>query len=316
MSSSRSVLKIIPCVQRLVHCNYHTSNVRSGGTGYFREVTLDSKTPSDDDLVTCQLDGVNGHIALLTLNNPSKLNALTQPMGDALKQHVDALKANDTLRAVIVTGAGRAFSAGGDLKWLMKRHEDKPENNTDIMVDFYKLFLSLRQLPVPVIGAINGPAIGAGMCMALGGCDIRVAHVKAKMGMTFAKLGLHPGMAATHFLPLLAGYGRAAELIYTSRVIGAQDAYQMGLVNKVCEGEMHLVLDEAIEIAEEICRGAPRAIRESVISLRTAQEANALGLEAAMARESFAQSLTYPTKDLAEGVRAIQEKREPNFTGK
>lgn len=102
-------------------------------------------------------------------------------------------------------GAGKAFSAGGDLDWLLARHRDTPENNIRIMQEFYQKFLVLRSLPMPVIAAINGPAVGAGLCMALGGADIRVASKSARMGVTFTKLGLHPGMAATHFLPNIVG---------------------------------------------------------------------------------------------------------------
>ena len=109
------------------------------------------------------------------------------------------------MRAAILTGAGRAFSAGGDLDWLMARHRDTPENNVAVMTEFYKRFLVLRRLPVPVIAAINGPAIGAGLCLAVGGADLRVASTGAKLGVTFTKLGLHPGMAATFFLPQLVG---------------------------------------------------------------------------------------------------------------
>ena len=109
------------------------------------------------------------------------------------------------VRAAILTGAGRAFSAGGDLDWLMARHRDTPENNVAVMTEFYKRFLVLRRLPVPVIAAINGPAIGAGLCLAVGGADLRVASAGAKLGVTFTKLGLHPGMAATFFLPQLVG---------------------------------------------------------------------------------------------------------------
>ena len=146
-----------------------------------------------------------GQVAVITLNNPSKMNALTEPMGDALISTVNKLKGDTNVRAAILTGAGKAFSAGGDLDWLLARHRDTPENNIKVMQEFYKRFLVMRQLPVPVIAAINGPAIGAGLCLAVGGSDVRIASNKAKLGVTFTRLGLHPGMAATHFLPQLIG---------------------------------------------------------------------------------------------------------------
>ena len=154
-------------------------------------------------LVTYRTE-LEGKVGIITLDNPSKLNALTEPMGEALAQ-VLATVNKDLPRAVIVTGAGRAFSAGGDLDWLMDRHHDSQTNNQNIMLKFYKKFLILRTLPVPVIAAINGPAIGAGLSLAVGGCDIRMASPKASMGFTFTRLGLHPGMAALHFAPQLIG---------------------------------------------------------------------------------------------------------------
>ena len=109
------------------------------------------------------------------------------------------------IKSIYYEGAGKAFSAGGDLDWLLARHRDTPESNIRIMQEFYQKFLVLRSLPMPVIAAINGPAVGAGLCLAMGGADIRVASNTARMGVTFTKLGLHPGMAATHFLPSIVG---------------------------------------------------------------------------------------------------------------
>jgi len=159
-----------------------------------------------------------------------------------------------------------------------------------------------------VIGAINGAAVGAGFCLALGGCDVRVAANNAKMGLTFVKLGLHPGMAATHFLPLIAGPQVASDLLLTGRLVGASEAQQLGLVAKVGEDAMDL----ALSLARDICKSAPVAVRTTVQTLRNKQN---VGLEEAFLAEATAQSLCYPTKDLAEGVKALQEKRKPTFTG-
>jgi len=257
--------------------------------------------------VLCDITG-NGHVAVLTLNAPSKLNALSEEMGDELTDHVAKLKENYSLRCCVVTGAGKAFSAGGDLGFLMDRHNDTPANNIEVMKAFYKRFLCLRQLPVPVIGAINGPAVGAGFCMALGGCDIRVASTKAKMGLTFVKLGLHPGMAATHFLPLIAGPQVAADLLLTGRLISGPEAHAMGLVARVGDD----AVADAMSIADDIVTSGPVSVRTCVETLRKKQDE---GLEAAFQREATAQSICYPTRDLAEGVTAIKEKRSPVFTG-
>ena len=156
--------------------------------------------------VTVERPG-DGKVAIITLNDPKRLNALNATMGDEFVSIIhDLIESNDMdgLGAVVLTGSGRAFSAGGDLNFLKDRSNDTPYRNAVIMRRFYERFLSVRKLPVPVVAAINGPAIGAGLALALA-CDVRVASKDAKMGITFVGLGLHPGMGSTHFLPRLVG---------------------------------------------------------------------------------------------------------------
>jgi len=260
------------------------------------------------DLVKLDIEN-DKKVAVITLNNPSKMNALTEPMGDALMSVVEKLKSENNIRAAILTGAGKAFSAGGDLEWLLARHRDTPENNIRIMQEFYKRFLIMREVPIPVIAAINGPAIGAGLCLAVGGADIRVAGDGAKLGVTFTKLGLHPGMAATHFLPKLVGPQVAADLLLTGRIVDAKEAVALGLVSS-CSSS---ALTGALQLADQISQAAPVSVRTLVQTLRRKQE---VGLEDAYRTEATAQSICYPTNDLAEGVKALQEKRKPIFTGK
>lgn len=258
-------------------------------------------------LVTSHLEQ-EGQVAVLTLNNPSKLNALTEEMGVELGHRVQEVKETEGVRVALVTGAGKAFSAGGDLEWLLARHRDSPSNNIRTMQEFYSKFLVLRTLPVPVVAAINGPAVGAGLCLALGGADIRVASRGAKMGVTFTKLGLHPGMAATHFLPAIVGPQIAADLLLTGRLVGAEEALTMGLVARVGDSAMDL----AREVARDIANSGPVAVRTLVNTLRSKQN---VGLEKAYETEATAQSICYPTRDLAEGVHALQERRKPVFNG-
>merc|ERR1719470_61263 len=266
-------------------------------------VRMNSRNCSN--LVKTHLEN-NGQVAVITLNNPSKLNALTEPMGDALIAKVEEVKKMEDVRAAIVTGAGKAFSAGGDLDWLLARHSDTPENNIMIMQEFYQKFLVLRTLPMPVIAAINGPAVGAGLCLAMGGADIRVASNTARMGVTFTKLGLHPGMAATHFLPSIVGPQIAADLLLTGRLVKAEEALSLGLVARLGDCAVTVAMD----LAKDICLSGPVAVRTLVQTLRDRQN---VGLQEAYRVEATAQSICYPTKDLAEGVKALQEKRSPIF---
>merc|ERR1712013_471068 len=244
-----------------------------------------------------------------TLNNPSKLNALTEDMGNELTAKVGELQEKKGLRAAILTGAGKAFSAGGDLNWLLERHRDTAENNISVMQEFYRKFLVMRILPVPVIAAINGPAVGAGLCLAVGGADIRVASSTARMGVTFTKLGLHPGMAATHFLPAVVGPQHAADLLLTGRLVTAEEALSLRLIARLGDSAVTV----AKQLAMDICLSGPVAVRTLVKTLRDKQN---IGLEEAYRVEATAQSICYPTKDLAEGVTALKEKRSPVFENK
>jgi len=233
------------------------------------------------ELVTCQLleagggGGSSGTVAKVTFNAPDRLNALTVAMAEEFshKLRQDLINGSQkNLRAVVLTGAGRAFSAGGDIQWLIERHSKSQDRdaNVETMLDFYKSFLSpLRQLPCPVIAAINGPAIGAGACVAVRGCDIRYASTKASLGFTFTKIGLHPGMAGTHFLPKLIGPSKATDLLLTGKVINAQEAFQYGLVDKVCDDPVK----DALDLAETLCTStSSAAVRETILTLRSKQE--------------------------------------------
>lgn len=181
-----------------------------------------------------------GHVAIMKLNRPKVLNAMTVALGEGFSAAVEELKercANEDIRAVVVTGNGKAFSAGGDLQFLRDRHYDTPANNAPIMRAFYERFLCVRTLPVPVIAAINGPAVGAGLCFALA-CDIRIASAKAKLGLTFTGLNLHPGMASTHFLPLIVGPQIASEMLLTGKLYSGTEAARKGVVAEAVDGDV------------------------------------------------------------------------------
>lgn len=243
---------------------------------------------------------------MITLNAPAKLNALTFQMGEQLSEvlsRVDYTKTN----CLVITGAGKAFSAGGDLNFLLDRSKDSGMRNSVIMRRFYSKFLQLRDVPVPVIAALNGPAIGAGFAFSLA-ADIRVAARSAKLGLTFVGLGLHPGMGSTFNLPKLIGHQRASKMLLTGEVISGAEAADIGLVLEAVEDNE--VLHRALSIAETIAAQAPVAVRSCVRSLRLNMDE---GLERALWREADAQSYSYSTHDLVEGVKAVAGKRKPDF---
>ncbi|MFN8643670.1 MAG: enoyl-CoA hydratase/isomerase family protein, partial [Candidatus Binatia bacterium] len=202
----------------------------------------------------------DGHVATLKLNRPDARNAMSVAMGDEVRCAVEAVRADDGIRVLVVTGEGRSFSSGGDLGMLAADAglADRHAGMGGPPRDFYNRFLSVATLPIPTLAAINGHAIGAGMCFALA-CDLRIASSDAKMGMTFTKLGIHPGMGATYFLPRLLGSARACDLLFTGRLIDATEALQLGILNRVVPRE---ALPAAVEeYAAELAAAAPIAVR-------------------------------------------------------
>lgn len=256
-------------------------------------------------------------VALVTLNDPERLNAMSEAMGGAIQGAVAQLKDDAGVRAVVLTGAGRAFSAGGDLDMLVRMTQagnaDRGGPTRDahraFMGRFYRMYLSVRDLPVPTIAALNGPAIGAGLCVALA-CDLRIAAREAKLGLNFTKLGIHPGMAATWTLPRIVGSAHAAELIYTGRIVDGDEAARIGLANRAVPRDE--TLPAALALAEEIAAAAPVAVRGSKRSLALSATSD---LGGQLDREAAEQALCYESADLLEGLGAVREKRTPRFTG-
>ena len=255
------------------------------------------------------LVSLDGHIATLTLNVPEKRNAMSAEMTEAFPGAVARLKDLRDARAVIVTGEGQAFCAGGDLDFL---HTGEREVTAlrDKMTSFYPSFSCLLDLDVPTIAAINGPAIGAGLCLALM-CDLRVAAADAPLGMTFVRIGLHPGMLASALLARAVTHTWAAELLYTGRIVTGAEALHMGLVNRAVTSDR--VSPEARALAEQIASNAPIALRYVKEGLRLAFKQT---MDLASAWEGFAQPVTMATEDVQEGLRAVRERRPPNFQGR
>lgn len=253
-------------------------------------------------------------IAILTFDDEARRNAMTRAMGEAFRDRIESLRQDEGLRAVVITGAGSAFSAGGDLEMIGDLAQTARAGGRDevrqFMRGFYELFLSVRQIPVPTLAAINGHAIGAGLCIALA-CDLRYIAREARVGLNFTKLGLHPGMGASWTLPRLVGPAWAAELMYTSRIIGGEEAAAIGIANRCLPAAE--VLPAALATAREIADCAPVAVRSLKRGL--AHGAVAGDLAAQLDFEASEQSLCFASDDMREGLAAARERRKPRFEG-
>lgn len=250
-----------------------------------------------------------GHVATLTLNRPDTRNAMSVAMGEEVRAAVEAVRADAEARVLVVTGAGRAFSSGGDLGMLAADAGlgDAQAGMGGPPRDFYQRYLSIATLDIPTIAAINGHAIGAGFCFALA-CDLRLIAAEAKLGMTFTRLGIHPGMGATWFLPRLVGRAAACDLLFTGRLIDAAEAQQLGIVNRVVP---RAALAETVAAyAAELAAAAPIAVR---LVKRALQRSPDHTLADALDLESLQQKATFQTDDAREGIRAVMEKRTPLF---
>src|SRR5881628_537204 len=204
-------------------------------------------------------------IATIRLNRPEKLNAFGGPMREEILDALEKIAGDDDIRAVIVTGEGRAFSAGGDIQHLKQLRDNKDESGfRNILAYGQKITRAMRSLGKPIIAAVNGPCAGAGLSFALG-CDIRIASDKATFGPSFALVGLHPDWGGSWFLPKLVGSAKACELVFTGTMISAEDAQRIGLINRVVPDEqlMHSVMELAMTIAKNP-PGVLRLAKESI----------------------------------------------------
>jgi enoyl-CoA hydratase len=249
-------------------------------------------------------------VALVTLDNPELRNAMSDEMTASWVAAMAELAADRSLRAVVVTGEGSAFCSGGNTSWIASEPDASVADLRARMLPFYRAWLSIRELEVPTIAAVNGAAIGAGLCLALA-CDLRYAAAGARLGVPFVKLGMHAGMAGTHLLPEVVGQAHARDLLLTGRVVDADEALRLGLVSRVLDPETFR--DEVLEIAAGVAGTAPIASRLTKLALLDGGHAD---LESALQWEALAQPITLATEDLQEGIRASKEKRAPQFRGR
>ncbi len=256
-----------------------------------------------------QVNDHGGGVAVVSLADPQRRNAMTVPMTDAWRSAMDHLAQRTDLRCVVVTGEGRAFCAGGDLGWIGAEPGASVATLRHRMMPFYSTWLAIREIGVPTIAAINGAAVGAGAALALA-CDIRIAGDSAAFSVPFTALGLHPGMGITYLLPSVVGLSAARDLLLTGRRIDAPQMLAMGVASQVVADAQ--LLDTALTSAHTIAATAPVAAELTRLALA---ESAPTDLASALRWEGVVQSVTLATSDVAEGLAAARERRAPRFTG-
>ncbi len=248
------------------------------------------------------------NIGLLTINRPDKMNAISNELTSELKKLLDEIENDEELRVLVITGAGdKAFVAGADINELVDRDAKKGRK---VSHERQEIFSRIENLQVPAIAAVNGFALGGGLELALA-CSIRICSEKAQFGAPEVKLGIIPGDGGTQRLPRLVGLGRAMEMILTGDFIDAQEAYRIGLVNRVVSADK--LMDEAMELARKIASRPPLAVRFAKEAVNRSMEGDSAS---GFALESFLHALTCTTEDKKEGVAAFLEKRKGEFKGK
>jgi 2-(1,2-epoxy-1,2-dihydrophenyl)acetyl-CoA isomerase len=251
-----------------------------------------------------------GHITTITLNRPEKLNAFSGTMREDLLAALRAADGNPACRVVVITGAGRAFCAGGDVESMSGLQKDRHVG------DFRKLLnagrdivTGIAEMAKPVIASVNGVAAGAGCNLALA-CDYRIASEAAKLGETFVRIGLHPDWGGTWFLPRLVGPSRALEILMTGRMVDAAEALAIGMVDRVVPAAD--LAAQTATLASIIAQGPPLAI----VGIKRALAASHTNtLRAQVDLESEHQSAAFLSRDAGEGMAAFSEKRPARFEG-
>ena len=246
-------------------------------------------------------------LVLVTLDLADRRNAMTEPMTRSWREVMRSLKDDGSVRAVVVTGSGSAFCAGGDFSWLGATPDADVPALRERMMAFYRAWLSVLDVPVPVVAAVNGAAIGAGLAVALA-CDIRVAADDARLAVPFTSLGLHPGMATTALLRRAAGDTLARDMLLAGRALRGSEAVASGLMSRSVSRER--VLGTALDIAVDVAAAAPVATSLTKAALGPGGPAT---VAQALEWEGLAQPVTLAMDDLVEGLAAARERRPPQF---
>jgi enoyl-CoA hydratase/carnithine racemase len=260
---------------------------------------------ADDDLVFA----TRGAVGVIRINRPAKLGAFTWPMLDRWAQALASARDDDAIRAVVLTGTGRGFCAGVDLE-AMAAVEPTPLARKRVLTDrVHKVVRAVADLDKPLICAVNGLAIGAGMDMALM-CDIRLAAESARFCEGYINVGLVPGDGGAYFLPRLVGVARALELLWTGDTISAHEALDLGIVSRVCADDD--LLDAALELATRIAARPPIAV--SMIK-RAVYQSQTIDLRTSLDLISSHMGIVQSTSDYAEAMQALRERRPGVFAG-
>ena len=258
---------------------------------------------------TILLEKMEG-IAKITLNRPEAFNAINSQMVDDLAKAVEDVKKDPNVKVLIITGAGKAFSAGGDVKAMPEMLNWSQVDLLEHLKRIHEVIYTLSDMDKITIAAINGVAAGAGLSLALA-CDMRIASENAKLTTGFIRVGLHTDCGASYFIARLTNPAKALELILTSDLIDAKEAERLGLVNKVVPPEK--LEEEVMSLAKKIVQGPLVAIK---MLKRTVYESIHVDLKTILEREALAQALCFKTEDAKEGITAFVEKRQPQFKGR
>jgi enoyl-CoA hydratase len=254
-----------------------------------------------------QVERSEAGVVTITLDSPERRNALDEELSAQLRDAVRGVAADPGARCVVLTGAGRAFCSGADLGEFRSQDAGGVLPRREMLGAYYRTFLDVRDLAVPTIAAVNGPAIGAGLNLALV-CDLRIAGASARFGATFVRLGIHPGGGATYMLTRLLGPARAAEMLLSGEIVDAPRALELGLVNRLVEDSE--LAASAAALAATIAGNAPRAVRATKRALRIALDAD---MATMLEVEGLAQAATQESADAGEGWAAFRERRAPRF---
>lgn len=249
-------------------------------------------------------------IMTITLNRPDKLNAFIGHMRRDLAEALEHAGSDRTVRVVVITGAGRAFCAGGDIGYMAELIERRDtEEFSRLLGSARRVVTAIRQMTKPVIAAVNGLASGAGCNLALA-CDLRIVSTEASFSQSFVKIGLHPDWGGTYFLPHLVSPNKACEMFFLGEAIDAQESLRLGIVNRVVSPDD--LTGATRELAERLRDAPPISIAAAKQAVYLSQTAD---LEEMLRYETEAQLLCFESEDGREGIRAFLEKRPPRFTG-